>query len=86
VLVEVDLGVVPLAVGGLETSPEDVAVVNANVLCRVVEAHLGWCLSLVEWVGRFDMAVYGCRQVYGKWKTEEQVGYAREDVGFMDDP
>jgi hypothetical protein len=47
-LVEVDLGVVPLAVGGSETSPEDVAVVNANVLCGVVERHLRWGLSVVE--------------------------------------
>jgi hypothetical protein len=40
VLVEVDLSVIPLAIGGLETSLQDVAVVDVDVLGGVVESHL----------------------------------------------
>jgi hypothetical protein len=41
VVVQVDLGVVVLSIAPLETSSEDVAIVNANVLSRVVERHFG---------------------------------------------
>lgn len=37
--VEVNLRVVPFAVSGAETSPENVAVVDADVLGAVVESH-----------------------------------------------
>ena len=40
-LVEVNLSVVPIAVGSLEASPEHVAVVDADVLGGVVEGHVG---------------------------------------------
>ena len=38
-VVKVDLGVVQLAVSALEAGLEDVAVLNADVLSRVVERH-----------------------------------------------
>jgi hypothetical protein len=40
VVVKVNLGVVPLAVGPLETSSEHVSVVDTDVLSRVVERHV----------------------------------------------
>ena len=42
--VEVDLSVIPLAFGGLETSLQHMVVLDANVLSSVVESHFGWCL------------------------------------------
>ena len=39
--VEVDLGVIPLAFGGLETSLQHMVVLDANVLSSVVESHFG---------------------------------------------
>jgi hypothetical protein len=41
VVVQVDLGVVPLAVGPLEASSEHVSVIDANVIGRVVKRHVG---------------------------------------------
>jgi hypothetical protein len=60
VLVEIDLGVVPLAVAGLETGPQDMAVVDSDVLSGVVESHLGWCWVFVS----VSEGCYGVRQVY----------------------
>ena len=44
-LVKVDLGVLPLAVTLLEAGPQDVAIVDTDVLSGVVESHcelIGW--------------------------------------------
>jgi hypothetical protein len=41
VLIEIDLSIVPLAVGLLKTSPQDMAVINADIFGRVVEGHIG---------------------------------------------
>jgi hypothetical protein len=40
VVIQVDLGVVPLAVGPLEASSEHVSVIDANVVGRVVKRHV----------------------------------------------
>lgn len=39
--VEINLGVIPFAFGSLETSPQHMAVVDADVLSGVVEGHVG---------------------------------------------
>lgn len=41
VVVEVNLGVVPLSVRRLEASPQDVAIVDANIFSGVVKGHVG---------------------------------------------
>jgi hypothetical protein len=40
VVVQVNLGVVPLAIGPLEASSEDVIVIDTDVIGRVVEGHV----------------------------------------------
>jgi hypothetical protein len=48
VFVEINLSVIPLAVGGLETGLQDVAVVNVDVLGGVVESHFEeWMVGCV---------------------------------------
>lgn len=37
--IEIELGILPVTVAILEATPQDVAVVNADILGRVVEAH-----------------------------------------------
>jgi hypothetical protein len=74
VLVEIDLGVLPLAITALEAGPEDVAIVDANILGGVVERHggvyglkmerfpAGWgCLRRWRWMGNAKVNnVRGC--------------------------
>jgi hypothetical protein len=52
VLVKIDLRVVPLAVAGLETSPQDVAIINADFFGGMVEGHLEWSLGSLGWFCR----------------------------------
>jgi hypothetical protein len=40
IVVQVDLGVVPLAIGPLKAGSEHVSVIDTNVLGRVVERHV----------------------------------------------
>ena len=51
VLVEVDISVVPLAIGPLETGSQYVAVLDADLLSCVVEGHVGWCLRSLWYEG-----------------------------------
>jgi hypothetical protein len=41
VVVKVDLSVLPLSIGALEAGPQDVTIVNTDVLGGVVERHSG---------------------------------------------
>ena len=71
VVVEINLGVVPLSISPLEAGPQDMAIVDADVLGRVVESHV-----VVEIRVDLEMYVVCSVNEQGCWRLvrEEVVG------------